>query len=253
MTKDKRQSSPRGLITNITPAEPSDEELRPQPASELLSFWREFARGIIEASNKNPDDYLGLAASETLDHVCAAARLMKQLDKVYFLIGHAKRDPKRFLDAALGEAVLLSSLVHQLTIADNETHIWKGEEQNKTLRQNAANKTTKGNLNRERYQSKADQIWKRHPDWKATDVARAIEHDERREREKAEKKSEFDAQGRRDPPKDLQENNCHRRSLTTAITPNCSALPCTTGSRSQVDGYGSQTQTRPRSERSAPG
>jgi hypothetical protein len=185
MSEDKRQSSPRGLIVNVTPAEPGDEELRPQSASERISFWREFARATIEVSGKNPDNYCGLAESEILDHICAAARLIKQLDKVESLIGLAKRHPNRFIDAALGEALLLPSFVHQLTIADNERSIWKGEQHNKTLRQNAKEKANQAQQDRAKYQARADELLARHKDWSAYDVAKQIEREERRKLKKA--------------------------------------------------------------------
>jgi hypothetical protein len=208
-----RQRSPRGLIENVSEIqkwvwpEQSPEQLaslladlnaRGNPVTSYIQFWREFVRAIIVASGKNPDDYRGLAESETLDHVCAAARLMKQLDKVESLIGLAKRDPKRFVDAALGEALLLSSFVHQLDITDNETFIRKGEVQNKSLRQSAEDRTNRAQSDHPRYQARADELWARHRDWSAQQVANSIEREERTKSENASAKIE---QGGKTKPK----------------------------------------------------
>jgi hypothetical protein len=191
MTLDKAQRSPRGLIENVGESrewvwpDESPERLhallmdnKPLLHAGYVKFWRESARGIIEASGKNPDDHRDLGESEILDHVCAAARLMKQLDKVESLIELANRDPKRFVEAALGAALLLSSFVHQLAIADNETSIWKGEVHNKTLRRNAEARTKRARADRARYQARADELWESHKDWSPKDVATVIEREE---------------------------------------------------------------------------
>jgi hypothetical protein len=188
--KAVRQSSPRGLIENVntirqwTRPERGHQlrealaGLNPQQVVTYLMFWLDFASAIIEAAGKNPDDYRVLAESETLDYVCAAARLIKQLDKVEASIRLAERFPNRF-GLAVHEALLLASFAHQLAIADNETSVWKGEEHNKRLRENAANRSNEGDHSREGYQAKADEIWKRHPDWSKQAVAVLIERDER--------------------------------------------------------------------------
>jgi hypothetical protein len=105
---------------------------------------------------------------------------MKQLDKIETYIALAERDPELFR-GALGEALFLSVLTHHLTVVDNETSIWKGEEHNKTLRENAAQRTNHGHQNRQSYQSRADAIWQRNPKLNKAEVARRIEHDGQRE------------------------------------------------------------------------
>jgi hypothetical protein len=186
-----RRRSPRGLIENVSELQtwvwPDDgpERLhallmgnKPSLPAEIVAFWRDFARAIIEASGKNPDDYRGLAENETLGHVCAAARLIKQLDKTDASIRLAARDPRQFGNA-LREALFVASFVHQLTIADNETSIWKGEEHNKKLRENAANRSHEGDHNRERIQAIADEIWERRPNLSKKAIAVLIETGER--------------------------------------------------------------------------
>jgi hypothetical protein len=186
-----RQRSPRGLIENVGKVREWDsrtqspEELsfllreinaQGNPFTDIIRFWRRSASAIIEASGKNPDEYLGLAKRETLDHVCLAARVLKQLDKIETYIRIVERDPKQF-HGAVREALFLSVLAHHLTVVDNETSIWTGEVHLRKLRENAANKRNEGDENRRRYQSRADEIWMRHPDWGKTRVATTIERE----------------------------------------------------------------------------
>ena len=190
--KTFRQRSPRGLIENVGeirkwvwPRQGREElaslidylNAQKDPVADYLRFWRESATTIINRSGKKPKDYRLLAESETLDHVCLAARVLKQLDKIETYIALAERDPELFR-GALGEALFLSVLTHHLTVVDNETSIWKGED-NKTLRENAAQRTNHGHQNRQSYQSRADAIWQRNPKLNKAEVARRIEHGER--------------------------------------------------------------------------
>ena len=171
-----------------------------------LLFWHDFACAIIKASGKKPSEYRRLAGCETLDYVCAAARLIKQLDKTEQAVRLAARNPKQ-IGVALHEGLLIASFVHQLTIADNETHIWKGEKQNKKLRENAANRSNEGGHKQEGYQAKAEKIWKRHPGFSKQAVAVLIEREERARVE------EEQARGGNSPEAKIAKANTIRRLI----------------------------------------
>jgi hypothetical protein len=116
--EDRR--SPKGLITKVsTDASPSSPE---QLLADDFRCWLEFAAGIIEASGEKPEQYWTLAESNTLDHVCLAAKVIKQIKKIEASVPLVKRNPAQF-PVVLHEAMLLSHLVHRLTIVDNERSI----------------------------------------------------------------------------------------------------------------------------------
>jgi hypothetical protein len=83
---------------------------------------KQFARAIIEASGEKPERYRALSKSDVLDHVCLAAQVIKQVKKIEASIPLVERNPGQFR-VVLHDAMVLASLVHQLTIADNENSI----------------------------------------------------------------------------------------------------------------------------------
>jgi hypothetical protein len=186
-----RQSSPRGLIENVntirqwTRPEQGPQlretlaDLKPQLVTRDLRFWLDFASAIIEASGKNPNDYRVLAESETLDHVCAAARLMKQLDKVEASIRLAQRFPEQ-LGLALHDALLLSSFVHQLTVVDNEPALKTGEIHAEILRRKANERTDAANRNRAPVLTQIERLLAEPRDWGNSEIARAVPEKARR-------------------------------------------------------------------------
>ena len=117
----KTRRSPKGLIENaVLDALP---DYRPERLlADDFRFWKEFAGAIIEASGEKPERYRALSESDVLDHVCLAAQVIKQVRKIEASIPLVERNPAQFR-VVLHDAMLLASLVHQLTIADNEKSI----------------------------------------------------------------------------------------------------------------------------------
>jgi hypothetical protein len=127
----KTRRSPKGLIENLVLDSLPIENLvldalpdcRPeQLLAEDFRAWEEFAGAIIEASGEKPEQYLELSESDVLDHVCLAARVIKQVRKIQASISLVDRNPAQFR-VVLHDAMVFASLVHQLTIADNEKSI----------------------------------------------------------------------------------------------------------------------------------
>jgi hypothetical protein len=117
----KTRRSPKGLIENRVPDAISDYRPERLLADDFQAF-KEFARAIIEASGKNPEQYWELSQSDVLDHVCLAAQVIKQVRKIEASVPLVERNPAQFR-VVLHDAMLLATLVHQLTLADNENSL----------------------------------------------------------------------------------------------------------------------------------
>jgi hypothetical protein len=191
---DKIQQSPRGLLTNTTSfgwdhehgfrieeTGPGRYAIKgPEPRQKItdyISNWRTFAAGLIEASDKKPADYNAIAKGDVLDRACAAALVLKHLDKVEIYLRAIDRD---FADRsepmliALMEALSLATRVHQLAIVDNEIDISTTMARRRFLKERRINKSKQAISQCHIFQKKADEIWRKHPDWGKSQVARVI-------------------------------------------------------------------------------
>jgi hypothetical protein len=191
---DKIQQSPRGLLTNTTrfgwdrehglwleETGPGRYAIRgPEPRrviTDYISLWRKFATALIEASDKKPADYYAIANGDVIDRACAAALVLKQLDEVEIHLRAIDRD---FADRSapilnvLYAALLLASRVHQLTIADHEIAISTTKRRRRFLKDSRKIKSERAIRQCRIFQEKADEIWREHPDWPKTEVARKI-------------------------------------------------------------------------------
>ena len=88
-----------------------------------------------ERGERTLKDYRTLAKgdSEGLDSVRAAALVLVRLDRIEAYVGQPGISM-----AALEQALLLASDVHQLTVVDSERDIVRGEDDRESLRQKHA-------------------------------------------------------------------------------------------------------------------
>jgi len=191
---DQIQQSPRGLLTITTrfgwdrehglwreETGPGRYDIKgPEPRrliTNYISFWRKFATDLIEASDKKPADYNAIANGDVLDRACAAALVLKQLDLVEIHLRPIDRD---FADRSapilnvLYAALLLASRVHHLTIADHEIAISTTKRRRRFLKDSRKIKSERAIRQRRIFQANADEIWREHPDWGKSRVARVI-------------------------------------------------------------------------------
>jgi len=199
MTPDKRQRSPRGLIENVSEVrewvlgEQGGEELSSlfatlnayNPINDPIRGWREVATECISASGKTPKDYRALSESQTLDPVCAAARILTQLDKIEYYIklsehpemftrGNPELSIRASLRAALQEALLLPIFVHQLTVVDNEPGLDAQQIHAENLCLARNNRTDKAGRNRAPIETQIQKLLEEDWEQKDTEIARAI-------------------------------------------------------------------------------
>jgi hypothetical protein len=75
---------------------------------------------------------------------------------------------------AIHETLILATLVHQLTIVDNETDISKGLGERATLKDNNSKRTRHGNTRARIYQELADAKWAKHPGASSERIAKLV-------------------------------------------------------------------------------
>jgi hypothetical protein len=138
----------------------------------IFDHWRRWANALIESEGKNPKDYRTLAKgdSDGLDRVRAAALVLVRLDRIKAYV----RRPGVSM-AALVQALLLASDVHQLTVVDNERDIVRGEADREELAAKNAKRRSAAEPGHADVRSRAERVWKKHPELTASAVARIIE------------------------------------------------------------------------------
>jgi hypothetical protein len=151
----KTRRSPKGLIEHRAPDALPDYRPERLLADDFQAF-KEFAGAIIEASGKNPEQYWELSESDVLDHVCLAAKVIKQVTKIEASIPLVERSPAQF--RALHDAMVLASLVHQLTIVDNERSIAGDLGRRKFLAERRTEETEKARLRNAPILVRAEQL-----------------------------------------------------------------------------------------------
>jgi hypothetical protein len=138
----------------------------------IIDHWRRWADPLIESDGKNPKDYWTLAKGDGggLDRVRAAALVLVRLDRIKAYVGQPGVSM-----AALEQALLLASDVHQLTVVDNERDIVRGEADREELAAKNAERRTAAELGHADVRSRAERVWKKHPKFSASTVAKIIE------------------------------------------------------------------------------
>jgi hypothetical protein len=152
----KTRRSPEGLIENRVPDALPDYQLERLLADDFQAF-KGFAGAIIEASGKNPEQYWELSQSDVLDHVCLAAKVIKQVTKIEASIPLVERSPAQFR-VVLHDAMVLASFVHQLTIVDNEKSIAGDVGRRKFLEERRTEETEKARLRNAPILVRAEQL-----------------------------------------------------------------------------------------------
>jgi hypothetical protein len=156
-----------------------------------VAVLREWAEAAIRADNNDPSDYLEIAkASETVSKIADrsywSARMLKRLDGIQGGLAIVENSPDLEIvrDIALriiNDALLLSTELHGLTIADNERPIFTGTRNARNLREKSAAANLAHKKARERVWAQwnvmAAGIWKRRPKLSKRDVARRIKSD----------------------------------------------------------------------------
>ena len=139
----------------------------------IFDHWRRWANALIESKGKNPKDYRTLAKgdSEGLDRLRAAALVLVRLDRIKS--PHVGQPGVSM--AALEQALLLASDIHQLTVVDNERDIVRGETDREELAAKNAKRRTVAERGHADVRSRAERVWKKHPELTASAVARIIE------------------------------------------------------------------------------
>ena len=166
------RQSPKGLLTN-TAGDPATIPGFQQLVVEAISSWRGWAGGRIEASGKDPEDYHQLAKSDVLDRACAAAHVLRQLDRIEKSLQQLANEP---VSALAYQTLLLASLVHQATIVDNESGISFDEKREQSRNARLAERKAETEAAHRRIQQQAEEIWTRHPKLTKTAVADRIKN-----------------------------------------------------------------------------
>jgi hypothetical protein len=161
------------------------------PNQARIAVLREWAEAAIRADNKDPADYRKIIkASETVSKIADrsywSARMLKRLDGIQGGLAIVENSPDLEIvrDIALriiNDALLLSTELHGLTIADNERPIFTGTRNARNLREKSAAANLAHKKARERVWAQwnvmAAGIWKRRPKLSKRDVARRIKSD----------------------------------------------------------------------------
>jgi hypothetical protein len=191
--RPKERRSPRGLLTNTTgPAYGSltakekerlaQRDLRFDPIEpgkwaitgawpetresidKTLSFWRQFADAIKADSDQSGED--------VLDRAHAAEQILRQVARIETYLKRIEDIPGALL--AIHETLILATLVHQLTIVDNETDIASGMIVRTSFADHRAQRTKDARHRNEPYQAMAVAIWRKHPKWSKSRVSEEI-------------------------------------------------------------------------------
>jgi hypothetical protein len=138
----------------------------------IIDHWRRWANALIESEGKKLKDYRTLAKgdSEGLDRVRAAALVLVRLDRIKAYVGQ-----RGLSMAALEQALLLASDVHQLTVVDNECDIVRGEADREELAAKNAKRRIDAEPGHADIRSRAERVWKKRPELSASAVAKIIE------------------------------------------------------------------------------
>lgn len=191
---EKKQQSPKGLLTNITKfgwdrqhglwleeIEPGKYTIRgPHPQQQITDYitnLRKFATALIEASGKKPADYIAIANGDVFDRACAAAAVLKQIDHVVIHLRSIERDfagRSNPILIAVYEALKLATCIHQLTVVDNEIGIASTIDRRRQLKENRTRRAEQANQQHKHLQKLADEIWRQNPNWTASNVANEI-------------------------------------------------------------------------------
>ena len=138
----------------------------------IIDHWRWWANALIESEGKKLKDYRTLAKgdSESLDRVRAAALMLMRLDRIKAYVSQPGVSM-----AALEQALLLASDVHQLTVVDNERDIVRGEADREELAAKNAKRRIDAEPGHADIRSRAERVWKKRPELSASAVAKIIE------------------------------------------------------------------------------